>query len=62
MCELNTLLHCVPVITMCEMMHISGQRPYVNTMQGQLLKLEYESGTQLSAYCQMYPKTIFMIV
>jgi len=42
MCELNTVLHCVPMIPVSEMLHISGQRPYVNTMQDQLLKLEYE--------------------
>jgi len=45
-----------------EMLHISGQRPYLNTLQERLLELEYEIGTPLSAYCQMYPETRFMIV
>jgi len=60
MCKLNTIQHCVSVITMSEMLHISGQRPYVNTMQDQFL--EYESGTPLSVYCQMYPEIRFVVV
>jgi len=47
---------------MSEMLHILKQRSYVNTMQDQLLKLEYGSGTPLPVYCNMYPETRFMIV
>ena len=44
---------------MAEMLHISGQQPYVNTMQDQFLV--YANGTLLSV-CQMYPETRFVVV